>query len=425
MRDDGIEPAHEEQATDAQVDADLPYVPGSARAALAHRTFRLVWGGAFASNIGTWMQNVALGVFAYDISHSATYVSLLGFAQMGPLLLLAMVGGALADVIDRRVLLLACQIEQMLMSLVLAWVASSDHPSKGLVFAVVLAIGVGNALNAPTFSAILPMLVGRRDLPGAVSLQSVQMNTARVIGPAIGGLIIPSIGTSGVFAVNAGTYLFAIVTLVLVTLPRPYPPAGEKGWRRLAGGIAVARRDRLVRVSLLTIAGISFFCLPFIGLMPVLAARNLGIDPASELYGGLYALFGLGAALGAVSVGTVFVHRSRPRMVRTGLAWFAVMLTGFALVRQVALAYPLVLLVGFSYFVTVTALSTTLQEHIADEIRGRVMALWIMGFGGTVPLGLLAGGAVASATSVTVVLLVGAVCAAMLSFVARLDPRRS
>jgi predicted MFS family arabinose efflux permease len=156
---------------------------------------------------------------------------------------------------------------------------------------------------------------------------------------------------------------------------------------------------------------ISFFCLPFIGLMPVVAARDLHINPAGALYGALYALFGLGAAIGAVSVGTVFVTTSRMVLIRSGLVGMAVFLTAFGLIRNIWVAYPIVLLVGFAYFVTITSLSTALQAHIADEVRGRVMALWIMGFGGTVPIGLIVGGAVASATSVSAVVVAGAVVA--------------
>ena len=396
--------------------------PGSARAALAHRQFRLVWSGAFASNIGTWMQNVALGVFAYKISRSATYVALLGFAQLGPQLVLAVVGGALADIVDRKRMLIACQVEQAVMSLVLAWAAAARHPSKVGIFACVFAVGVGSALNNPAFAAVLPMLVGRRDLSGAVSLQSVQMNLSRVVGPAIGGLLLPAITAAGVFAVNAATYVFAIATLAAATLPRTYPTTGERGVRRLLGGLTVARAERVVRQCLVTIATISFCCLPFIGLMPVLAAENLHIRPDSAAYGGLYALFGLGAAAGAVSVGTLFVGASRRRMVRAGLASFAAALAAFALIRSASLAYPVAVAVGYTYFLTVTALSTALQESIADNVRGRVMALWQTGFGGTVPLGLLAGGAVVSHTSITAVILGGAVVAAVLAVVVRLAP---
>jgi MFS family permease len=410
------EPNREETEA-AVVEGDVPYAAGSVRAALAHRDFRLVWMGSMASNIGTWMQNIALGVFGYQLTHSASFVALLGFAQLGPLLLLSIVGGLLADSVDRRTLLILCQAEQMIFSVVLAWVARGAHPSKAAIFSCVLVIGIGNALNAPTFSAVLPILVGHRDLGGAVSLQSVQMNLSRVIGPAIGGLILPAVHPSGVFAINAATYLFAIATLLVVAIPRPYPPAGEQGMRRLVGGFAVARADRLVRQCLMTIASISFFCLPFIGLMPVLAGKSLHIDPSSAAYGILYACFGLGAATGAISVGTLLVGRNKKKAVRLGLVLFAATLAVFATLRHPLPAYPVVFLVGLTYFSTVTSLSTVLQEHLSDVVRGRVTALWIMGFGGTVPLGLLAAGPIADHTSLTAVVLVGAAMAVVLAAV--------
>ena len=410
-----VPPVGLEQSDDAQIDADLPYTAGTARSALRHPAFRSVWLGTFASNIGTWMQNIALGVFAFQLTHSATYVALLGFGQLGPLFLLSIVGGALADVIDRRRLLIACQIEQLVFSLALAWAASRPHPSTGIVFLLVLAIGIGNALNAPAFTAVLPVLVPKRDLPGAVSLQSVQMNLSRVIGPAIGGLLLPYVAAWGIFTINAATYGFAIVVIARVSLPRrdsrSETSGADTGMKRLMGGLAVARRDPLVRYCLITIFSVSFFCLPFIGLMPVVAARDLHINPAGAVYGGLYALFGLGAALGAISVGTIFVTVPRTLLIRCGLLGFAVALGAFAFVGEIWVAYPVVLVVGYGYFVTITSLSTALQAHIPDEVRGRVMALWIMGFGGTVPLGLLVGGALATATSVRAVVAGGAVIA--------------
>jgi MFS family permease len=406
-----------ESAEEATLEGDSPYTPGSARAALAHRDFRVVWTGSLASNIGTWMQNVALGAFAYKLTKSPQFVALLYFAQLGPLLVLSTVGGLLADALDRRRLLVVAQAEQMVFSFVLAWIVHGANPSKALVVGCVTLIGIGNALNAPAFAAVLPSLVGRRDLTGAVSLQSVQMNVSRVVGPAIGGMLLPVIHAWGVFAVNGATYLFAIATLLAV---RPPPvmgaePGAVQGWRRLVAGFAIARRDRLVGRCLLTIASVSLLCLPFIGLMPVLAGENMGLDPNSAPYGWLYACFGLGAATGAVSVGTVLVKQSRPRLVRLGLASFSAMLLVFALVRSVVPGYPVAFLVGLTYFTTVTSLSTHLQEHLSDVVRGRVMALWIMGFGGTVPLGTFAGGFIADRVGITAVVAGGAVFALLLA----------
>lgn len=390
--------------------------PGSARSAFRSRDFRRLWLATFSSNVGTWMQNVALGAFAYQISHSARFVALVGFVQLGPLLLLAPVAGMLADVVDRRRLLALTNLEQLVFSAVLACVAAAGHPSRGLLVATVLAIGIGGALTGPPLSSLLPNLVPRRDLAGAVSLQSVQMNLSRVLGPAAGGLLLPVIHASGVFAVNAATYLLAVAGALSVRpVAVPRRAGGARGARRLLGGFAVARRDPLVRAVLTTIATMSFFTLPFIGLMPVIAAADLHLDVTGAAYGLLYACFGLGAAAGAICVGSILVRQRRDRVVRVGLSCFCVTLAIFGLLRAPGPAYLVIFAVGFSYFATVTTLATRLQEHLDDTVRGRVMALYMMCFGGTIPLGLLVAGVVASHTSVTVVVVGGAVVAGLLA----------
>jgi MFS family permease len=410
-----------EDATDALVDGDRTFVRGTAQAALRHRDFRIVWSGTFASNIGTWMQNVLLGAYGYTLTHSATYVGLLFFAQLGPLLLFSSVGGVLADILDRRRLLLVIQVQQLIFSIVLAALVAAGHPSEVLIFLCVLVIGIGNALGAPALSSILPTLVPRPDLPGAVSLQSVQMNLSRVIGPAIGATIYAVVGASPVFLLNAATYLFAVVAIMMVSYPRhPASPTQDGVWRRLAEGFRIARADPLIRRVLVTLVVLSFFSLAFVGLMPALAASNWGMKPRSIEYGVLYAVFGLGAACGAISVGTWFAKFSKARLVQPSLVAFAVLLAVFGLVRSSTAAFAIAPLLGYAYFVVITSLSTVLQEHVDDAVRGRVIALWIMGFGGTVPLGVLVAGPIAHVTSITVVLLIGAAVAAALAFYADL-----
>jgi MFS family permease len=413
-------PHHDEEGTDAFVDGDVA-LSGTARAALRHRDFRVVWSGTLGSNVGTWMQNVVLAAFGYRLTHSAAYVSLLQFAQLGPLLFLATPAGVIADIVDRRRLLIAMQFQQLVFSLLLAWLARGGHPDHTVLVVVVLVIGVGNAFTGPALGASLPMLVPREDLPGAVSLQSFQMNASRVVGPAIGGVLYPLFGAAAVFAVNAVTYLFAVVAIAAVRFPPPQrDPSDGKGLGQLLSGFRIAFGDALIRRALVVIATMSFFCLTFIGLMPVLASDNLGMEVRSLSYGLLYAAFGSGAALGAMSIGTVFARRSKPRIVRFGLLAFAVLLTAFGLVRTPGLAYPVAVALGFAYFAVVTSLSTVLQQHLDNRVRGRVMALWIMGFGGTVPIGTLAAGPVADHTSITVVVLIGAAVALLLAWYANL-----
>ena len=398
------------EAEDAEVSGDVAYRPGSARAALSHPAYRSVWIGAFASNIGTWMQNVALGAFAWELTHSARYVAAMSFAQLGPMLLLSIVSGFLADSVNRKVMLCVAQGQQLVMSLVLAFAASRSDPSPTAIFVIVLIIGVGNAAAGPVFAAVMPSLVGKRDLPGAISLQSLQLNLSRVVGPAIGGVLLPAFGAPALFVFNAATYLFVISAVVRVELPRPYPDLGESGMRRLLGGLAVAKREPVVRHCLTTIGVISFFCLPFIGLLPVIAEERFGIDTQGPGYGVLFALFGLGAATGAISIGTVFAGAHKPTVMRRALLTFASLLIPFGLLRTAWPAFPLIFAVGTAYFMGVTSLSTVLNQHLAEQVRGRVMALWMMAFGGTVPLGTLAAGALVQATSIATVVIGGGLC---------------
>ena len=401
---------------DALVDGDVAYQRGTAQAALRYRNFRIVYFGTFASNIGTWMQNVILGAYALKLTGSPGFVGLIYFAQLGPLLFLSTTGGLLADIKDRRRLLVGLQAVQLALSFGLAALALVSHPPEAALVALVFAIGIANALGAPGLSAILPTLVPKEELSGAVALQSVQMNLSRVIGPAIGGLLYATFDAAPVFAINALPYLFAIAGLLWASYPR-YAEAvvEERGVRRLLSGVEIARRRPLLGHVLLTLASFSVISLPFVGLMPVIAEQNLGIDPKSFEYGVLYACFGFGAALGAVTVGTLFARRSKARLLQPGFLAFALVLAAFGLLRAPGPAYLVGAVLGYAYFIVITSLSTVLQEHLDDSERGRVLALWIMGFGGLVPVGVLLAGWVENLTSMTAVLLVGAVWAVVLA----------
>ncbi len=384
-------------------------MPGTARAALAVVPFRRLWIGSFASNIGTWMQNVALPAYAEDRWESATFVALLIFAQLGPLLLLSVPAGVLADKVDRRRWLVAMQGVQLACSLALAVLALGE-PSKGALFAVALGVGIGNALNAPAWVATLPTLVGRENVAGAVSLNSALINGTRVAGPALAGLALPVIGLAGIFAVNAATYLFVIAALLMVTIPRP-PTVGTQGLRQLTFGFAEARRVPVAGTCLVTIAVFSFFCLTWVGQFAVVANRNFDMDVQSAAYGLLYAAFGLGGAAGGLSCSTWFAGTDPAVLARRFLWGYVAALAVFAVVRSPLLAFPSVLVLGFVYFGFTTSLLTLLQLSVDDTARGRVMSLWMMGFGGTVPIGNLVFGPLIDLTSATAVLAVGVVVA--------------
>jgi MFS family permease len=385
-------------------------------AALSHPAFRRVFAGTLSSNIGTWMQNVILIALAYDLTGGASFIGVITFAQLGPMLVLSPVGGAIADRVNRRVLMVSIAAVQAVLSLALAVVASQTDPNQAVLVAIVFAIGIGAAINAPAANATLPSLVGRADLQGAVALSSASMNASRVVGPVLGGLVAALGGASLVFVVNAATYGFVI--LALMTASADFSAKGRKGespLRQVAEGLRAARHDRVIGRVLLTIAVYSVFCLVFIYQMPKIAAEQFGLD--GWRYTVLFSTFGLGAFAGAISMGSWLATQDRPRMARLALAGFAVALATFALSSTPWIGFPAVFLSGATYFVLVTALLTTLQLRVTDEVRGRVMGLWMMAWAGLVPVGGLLGGVLIDAVGMTTVLLVGAAVAAVLAVV--------
>jgi predicted MFS family arabinose efflux permease len=411
-----------DEVEDALLEGDRTIEAGGARAALAYPVFRRIYLAALVSNIGSWMQTVVLAAFVFHVTGSSTDVGLMTLAQLGPLFLFAPVGGMVADRFDRRTILMVVTVEQAIVALVIAWLTEAHDPRVGLLLVAVLAGGIGQAFYAPTYSALIPTLVDRRDLSGAVSLNSANMNLSRVIGPAIGGVLYAKVGAPWAFAFNAASYLALIGALVTVQLPAAHSHT-QMGWRRLLDGFAIARRDRVVWRCLTTMVLFSFFCLPIAVLMPVLAQDDLHIGSSTVAYGLLYASFGAGAVVGALSIGTFLAGSRLEHIVRIGLAGFAVTLAAFGLLANPGPAYPVAFLLGLFYFATVTSLATVLQRRLDDSVRGRVMALWVMAFGGTVPLGAIVAGPLSEHFGIAAVVIGGAVVAAGLAVLTDLHDR--
>ena len=404
------------------------HTPGSARAALASPPFRLMFTGAFLSNIGTWMQNVVLPAYIYHRTGKASLVGLLIFAQLGPLLILSIPAGVIADKFDRRKWLIGTQTVQLFFSLMLFPLAASDA-AIWLLFLMQFGVGVGNALNAPAWSASLPTLVPPQDLSGAIALNSTLINGSRVIGPIIVAVLSAwGVTTSQFFLMNAVTYLFVIGALLRVHLPVLQSITSEPGWRQFAAGLKIARERTEINRLLISLATFSFFSLPYVGLFPAVASLNFGIDEGAPVYKWLYATWGLGAALGGLAIGTIFVKADKRRIIQYGFASFAVCLFFFAIARTPIQAFIVGFFLGIAYFATTTAMMTILQSRLAPNERGRVMALWFMAFGGTVPLGNLLFGPVIDHFGARWVLIGGAIWALLLAWwcnIASVDARKN
>lgn len=384
--------------------------------ALRHRNFRIIWIGMFLSNIGTWMQTVILPAYIDRRTESGAMVGLFMFAQLGPLLLLSIPGGVLADKFPRRAWLISMQVAALILTLGMALLVQRDAAIWALLFLQLL-IGISNALSAPAMQGTIPALVPTRDLPGAISLNSVMINGARVIGPVIAAVIMSrGIGIPEVLVLNALTYVFVIVALVVITIPHIAKATDAQGWANLTMGFHIVRQRTVLLRILLGMSLFSFFCLPFVGLFPTIVRINLDLDTAGSTYKWLYASWGLGAMLGALAVGSVLAHIDKQRLIRPFMIGFAVCLAVFAVLRDSGPAFPVGFLLGFCYFAMTTSMLTVLQQNLRNSERARVMSLWFMAFGGTVSLGNLFFGPVIDVVGATPVMLLGAAVAVWLSW---------
>lgn len=397
-----------------------PSQQGSPSDALKVLDFRRVFFATSLSNTGRWLQTAALGVLAWKISESSAYLGLVVFSQLVPLGVLSLVGGSLADTIDRRTLLVSTQTWQMLWTFVLAISVLDGEISRITLLILVFTIGLGQGLYAPVLTSVIPEIAGLRNLSAAIALNSMQTNAARIVGPALGGWLTSRFGFAEVFAINGLSYLFVITVFARTRLPKA--TATSRSFKeRIFGGFTIALRAPQVGQPLLIMCLFAFFCLPFIGQLPAIAEVNLGIDSQSERYGWFYAFFGAGGLIGATLVGTT-LRKIRPRLiVPVALCGFALSLGWLALISNINVAYVTILVLGMFYFMLPTTLATAWQSHVDSSVRGRVAALWVLAFGGTVPWANVLAGQLVEFTSLRAVLLGGAAIAVAIAALCRVS----
>ena len=388
-----------------------PFTPGSARAAFSYRSFRRLWMGSFLSNVGTWMQNMTLPAYIAKRTGSFGQVGIMVFAQLGPMLILAIPAGILAARASRHRILIGSNAAQMIGSVILALLVSRDAAIPTL-FIANLGIGIAAALSAPAYQTTLPTLIDRRDLAGAISLNSTQLNGSRVIGPVIAALLTAvGVSIAQLFLFNAVTYLFVIWALAITYFPPIVNRSTDKGWRQLTTGLHIARERWVLGRLLISMTTLSMFTLVFVGQFAPITARIFGIDSLSVTYKWLYATWGFGACLGAISAGTVLTRIDKARLIRPSTVGLGLSLAVFALISSPVAAFPAGFVLGMFYFLMATAMTTVFQQSMADHERAYVMPLWFMSFGGTVTIGNLAFGPVMDHIGPRPVMLGGAVVA--------------
>src|SRR5882762_1772617 len=362
--------------------------------ALSHRNFRLFLLGQGISLIGTWMQSVALGWLVLDITNSPFAVGLTqAFRSLG-VLLFTVYAGVIVDRVDKRRLIVWTQALQMLEALALAVLVWTGRVTTWQVMVLAAFFGVVNAFNIPARQAFIAELVGKEDLMNAIALNSSMFNAARIVGPAVAGVLIGVAGVGMCFFLNGVSYVAVIAGLLAMRLPpfvtRPMPPSAWEGVRQ---AVAFIRGDTRVWVLVVLVAVFSVFGFPFIVLMPVIARDVLHTDARG--YGLLMAAVGIGAMLGALGLALRGPRVHKGAALLEGGAAFGALLVLFTAMRSVGVALALLALAGCAMIVTTALANTMLQTLVPDELRGRMMAFYALVFVGLAPLGAFQAGLVA------------------------------
>ena len=362
--------------------------------ALAHRNFRLFFLGQSVSLSGTWMQNIAQGWLVLELTNSPFYVGLVSALGSLGVLLLTIYAGVVVDRINKHRLVILTQTLSMLPAFGLAVLVWSRAVAVWHVAALAAFLGLVNAFDIPARQAFIVDLVGKQDLMNAIALNSSAFNAARVIGPAVAGVLIGALGVGACFFLNGVSYLAVIAGLLAMRLP-PHvrDPRTTSAWTGLSEAVAFIRGDRRVSTLVVLMALFSIFGFPYFVIMPVFARDVLHRGAAG--YGLLTTAVGCGALIGALAVAWLDRRiRKGPTLIAAGGS-FGLLLVAFALSRLYLVSVVLLALTGATMIVNNALTNATIQTLVPDDLRGRVMGFYSFVFVGLAPLGSLQVGALA------------------------------
>lgn len=368
--------------------------------AMRHRNFLLFWSGAFLSNTGTWMQAVAQGWLVLQLSNSAFWLGVDAFMSTAPGLVFTLVGGVFADIIDRRKLLIYSQIVAGLSALVLGVLVATAVVKVWMILALSFVTGCCMSIAGPSYLALVFDLVDREDLANAIALNSTQFQLARALGPVAAGVGFKVFSLSGCFFANGLSFAAVVIGLAMVRFDRTLNPrnAGEGAVKEkhsflqdLVGGFRYVAQHGNVSMLLLISAVTSLFGAPYIAMAPVFArdVLNLGATGLALLMG----MAGAGALFGALFLAYLGDFRRKGWFVLGGCLGFSVCLVGFSLSTNAVVSMIFLFLLGFAIVCSVAVTNTLLQKLVTDDMRGRVMSMFMLSFLGAMPIGNLIAGA--------------------------------
>lgn len=358
--------------------------------AFTYRDFSLLWAGAFTSSCGTWMQTVAQSWLLLTISGKPQYLAWADVLQQAPFLAFSLVGGVLADRMDRRRLLLLSQVVQLSSAFLLAGLAYTNRVEVWIILALCLVVGLAQSFGGPAYQALVPTLVDKEDVPNAVALNSIQFNLARVVGPVLAGVAFASLGAAACFGLNGLSFFAVIVALLFLTRGAPTGVASGSVLENLKAGLLAAHRDRALR-GLIGLSFVGSLCaFPLLTFLPVFAKDVFKGDV--KVFSTFLAVFGLGAVVGALGAAG-FGHVKRRGAVAVAMQMtFGALMIGFALSRTKWISFAVLFLAGAALMIVFAMFMTLVQTNVDDALRGRVVSVYSLAFRGAMPLGSLVAG---------------------------------
>lgn len=394
--------------------------------ALRHRNFQLFFGGQLISLIGTWMQTVAQSWLVYKMTKSGLLLGAVGFASQIPVFLVAPIGGITADRANRQRVVIATQTASMILAFILAALTLTNSVQVWHIFVLAALLGVVNAFDIPGRQSFLVDMVGKEDLMNAIALNSSMFNGARVIGPAVAGILVARFGEGWCFFANGISYIAVIAGLMMMKV-QAHARASSKTppLEHLIEGFRFVERTSPIRALLLLLGLVSAVGMPYTVLMPIFADKILhhgGQELASMIHshdlgavrlGILMGATGVGALLGALTLAMRSGVKGLSRWVTVCCAGFGVSLVLFSISKSFWLSVFLLLPVGYFIMLQMASSNTLIQVMVPDELRGRVMAVYSMMFMGMAPLGALMGGALADRITAPLTVAIGGIAAVL------------
>jgi predicted MFS family arabinose efflux permease len=370
--------------------------------AFEYRDFRLLWFGACTSSIGTWMQTVAQNWLVLDISKSPFLLGLDSFLGQIPIFLFSLLGGVIADRVDRRKLLIGSQVVQMSCAFLLATLFALGSVAVWHILALSFVVGFAQAFGGPAYQALIPTLVSPKDLPNAIALNSIQFNLARVIGPMLGGVALTSLGPAWCFSFNGLSFIAVIISLSLL----PVRPVSGKTTASLMAslkeGLGFVRKQNAMAPLIVLAFAMTMFGIPLIVFLPVVVKDVFHMGP--KVFTLLLCISGAGAVAGALTVAAFgHIHRKGLATLLT-LVSLGILMASFGLSQSLVLSCVLLFVAGAALVAVFAMISSLVQLIAPDEMRGRVMSVYNVAFRGGMPIGSLISGELIATSSVPVVL---------------------